>query len=340
MTDPPPVLVFEELTVRFGKGETAVRAVNGVSMQVAPGEIVALVGESGCGKSVTALTALGLTRGHHAEISGRVLFDGRDLLVASEAELRAVRGGQMAMIFQDPLTCLNPSMRIGAQIEEMINLHEDCSEEEARHRAVMLLGDFGIPAARERARAYPHELSGGMRQRVMLAMAMACSPRMLLADEPTTALDVTIQAQILELIRALARDRRSGVLLITHDLGAVAAVADRVAVIYAGRIVESGSAAEVFADPQHPYTWGLLASIPRVDRPRTRRLHSIPGQPPSLRELTEGCAFRDRCAYAFERCSERPELAPRRDDQHLDACHLPVHERPALRERSLAPGDG
>jgi peptide/nickel transport system ATP-binding protein len=328
-------LTIEDLSVRFGGGDEAVHAVRGVTLSVRPGEIVALVGESGSGKSVTALTALGLTRSRHTQIAGRVLLDGHDLTTADDAQLRTMRGARIAMVFQDPLTSLNPTMRIGRQIVEMIELHEPIDADQAHERAVALLSDVGIPAARQRVDAYPHELSGGMRQRAMIAMAMACSPRILVADEPTTALDVTIQGQILALIRALVDDRGSGVLLITHDLGAVASVADRVAVMYAGRIVEVGTCAEVFADPQHPYTWGLLGSIPRVDRPRVRRLSAIAGQPPSLAGGDVGCSFAARCPHAFEACARRPALVDRIGDGHADACHLPIEHRPEIRVASM-----
>jgi oligopeptide/dipeptide ABC transporter ATP-binding protein len=241
------------------------------------------------------------------------------------------------MIFQDPMTSLNPVYKVGWQIEEQIREHEKVSKQAARERAIELLTSVGIPNARERVDAYPHQFSGGMRQRVMIAMAVSCNPDVLIADEPTTALDVTIQAQILSLIRKLKDDFGTAVVLITHDMGVVADMADRIAVMYAGRIIEQGTQRDLFYDPQHPYTWGLLGSIARLDRPRPRRLAAIPGSPPSLMRLPAGCAFSDRCAHSFDRCAERPELEDRLGNGHLDACHLSRQQKQDRRDRTIHP---
>jgi peptide/nickel transport system ATP-binding protein len=320
-----PVLEVSDLHVSFG----AVRAVDGVSLSVRPGEVLAIVGESGSGKSVTAMTLTGLTRAQGATVSGSVRYGGRDLVTASDAELRRVRGAGIAMIFQDPMTALNPVLRVGGQIVEQIQAHEPMAPGRARERAIELLEQVGIPRPEERFDAYPHELSGGMRQRVMIAMAMSCSPRVLVADEPTTALDVTIQAQILERLRGLRDESGAAVVLITHDLGVVADIADRVAVMYAGRIVEEGPLDDIFYDPQHPYTWGLLGSITRIDRPRPARLPAIRGQAPSPLELPEGCHFRGRCPHAHEACLVTPALT---GNGHRDRCVLSTEEKRARRD--------
>ena len=326
----PPVLSVEDLRVSFATDAGPVRAVDGVSLSVRAGEVLAIVGESGSGKSVTAMTLTGLTRAQGAEISGSVRYGERELVGASDAVLRQVRGAGIAMIFQDPMTALNPVLRVGPQIVEQIQAHDPMSGAAARDRATELLGRVGIPRPEERFAAFPHELSGGMRQRVMIAMAMSCSPRVLVADEPTTALDVTIQAQILEQIRELQTETGAGVLVITHDLGVVADIADRVAVMYGGRIVEEGTLDEVFYDPQHPYTWGLLGSITRVDRPRPARLPSIGGQPPSLLDPPEGCHFRARCPHAHDACATTPPLEVRAG--HPDRCWLDPADKRRLRE--------
>jgi len=259
---------------------------------------------------------------------GRALFRGQDLLQMSQRELAAIRGYRIAMIFQDPMTSLNPVYRVGWQIVEQIRAHDRVSKQAARARAIELLAAVGIPHPDERVDDFPHQFSGGMRQRVMIAMALSCSPSLLIADEPTTALDVTIQAQILKLIKQLKDEYSSAVVLITHDMGVVADVADRVAVMYAGRIIEQGTKNDVFYDAQHPYTWGLLGSIARIDRPKPRRLTAIRGLPPSLIHLPAGCAFSERCPQRFEACSEIPELANRAAFNHADACHLdPVLKR-------------
>jgi oligopeptide/dipeptide ABC transporter ATP-binding protein len=330
------LLEVTDLKVRFRTEDGLVRAVDGVSFGLERGKVLGIVGESGSGKSVTAMTLLGLTRGVNAEFEGRVDYRGEDLLTKSEAELRRFRGNQIAMIFQDPMTSLNPVYRIGAQISEAITTHEDIGKELARRRAVQLLRQVGIPNPERRVDDYPHQFSGGMRQRAMIAMALANNPDILIADEPTTALDVTIQAQIIELIDKLKDDFNSSVILITHDLGVVAEIADDIAVMYAGRVVEFGSTREIFYDPQHPYTWGLLGSIPRLDRPKPEKLASISGAPPSLINLPRGCKFRPRCPHAFEKCTDEPPLENRVEAQgHLDRCWLTVEEKRRLRELTI-----
>jgi peptide/nickel transport system ATP-binding protein/oligopeptide transport system ATP-binding protein len=327
-----PLLAVEGLRVAFQTEDGLVQAVDGVSFHVDAGEVLAIVGESGCGKSVTGMTLLGLTRGPNARFEGSAAFDGRDLVGASDDELRHIRGAEIAMVFQDPMTALNPVQRIGPQIVEQIRAHESVGKDAALERARELLERVGIPRPAERLRAYPYELSGGMRQRVMIALALSCGPRLLIADEPTTALDVTIQAQILEEVRRLREETDAGVILITHDLGVVADVADRVAVMYAGQLVEQGTLDDLFYDPQHPYTWGLLGSIARVDRPRPGRLPAIAGSPPSLLAPPRGCRFRPRCPHAFAQCTELPPLEARTGDaEHLDRCWLPVEEKRAKR---------
>lgn len=331
------LLTIRDLHVTFATPRGQVQAVRGVDLELRRGEILALVGESGSGKSVTAMAIVGLNRAANTFHRGEVRYRDQDLLAASQKQLRALRGAEIAMVFQDPLSSLNPLHRVGRQITEMVRLHSDASRKQAWRRAVELLDEVGIPNPATRADAYPHEFSGGMRQRVMIAMALACNPKVLIADEPTTALDVTIQAQVLELIKGLRRKHAASVLLITHDLGVVADVADTVAVMYAGRIVERGPAHEVFANPQHPYTWGLLASVPRVDRPRGSGLRSIPGAPPSLLDPPAGCAFRPRCGSAFDRCIEVPPLEQRlRGRDHPDACWLHPEEKAAARHAVLA----
>ena len=326
------LLEVDDLHVSFRVEEGMVRAVDGVSFELRAGEVLAVVGESGSGKSVTAMSLMGLTRGPNSQIEGHARLNGTDLIAASEDELRKVRAAQMAMIFQDPMTSLNPVYRVGDQITEQIHAHEDVSKDEANRRAVELLESVGIPDAPERVHAYPHEFSGGMRQRAMIAMALSLSPEILIADEPSTALDVTIQAQILRLLERLNRDRGLAVILITHDLGVVAEIADRIVVMYGGRIVESGTLDQIFYDPQHPYTWGLLGSVTRLDRPRTRRLAQIKGQPPSLVSPPAGCHFRPRCPHAFSRCTEVPPLETRvGEGAHADRCWLSADQKRTLR---------
>jgi peptide/nickel transport system ATP-binding protein/oligopeptide transport system ATP-binding protein len=328
------LLEVQDLEVAFATEDGLVRAVSGVSFTVSRGEVVAIVGESGSGKSVTVMTLMGLTRSPNSRFAGTARLRGEDLVSASEEQLEDIRGKEIAMIFQDPISSLSPVQRVGAQIVEQIRAHENISKAAALDRAIELMGRVGIPNARERARAYPHEFSGGMRQRVMIAMALSLSPSVLIADEPTTALDVTIQAQILDEIRQLSAESDAGVIFVTHDLGVVADIADRVLVMYAGRLVEQGTVDEIFYDPQHPYTWGLLGSVTRVDRDPPRRLPAIPGQPPSLVATPEGCAFRPRCPHAFDRCRELPPLAPRLAEApgHLDRCWLSPSDKRARRE--------
>jgi peptide/nickel transport system ATP-binding protein/oligopeptide transport system ATP-binding protein len=318
------------LRVSFRTEEGVVQAVDDVSFTVDRGEVVAIVGESGSGKSVTAMTLMGLTRGPNSQFEGSARLEGRELITASEQELRRVRGGQIAMIFQDPMTSLDPVYKIGHQIVEQIRAHDhQITKAAAMDRAVELMERVGIPRARDRARSYPHEFSGGMRQRVMIAMALSCSPSLLIADEPTTALDVTIQAQILAELGDLRKQTNAGIILVTHDLGVVADVADRILVMYAGRVVEQGTLDELFYDPQHPYTWGLLGSITRIDSDRDERLPAIPGLPPSLLDAPRGCHFRPRCPHAFERCTEVPELISRLPEApaHLDRCWLQPEDK-------------
>jgi peptide/nickel transport system ATP-binding protein len=306
-----------------------------LSFSLDRGEVLAIVGESGSGKSVTVMTLMGLTRGPNSHFAGSARLKGRELVTASEGELERIRGAEIAMIFQDPISSLSPVHRIGDQIVEQIRAHDkSVSKADALDRAVDLMERVGIPHARGRARAYPHEFSGGMRQRAMIAMALSLSPSVLIADEPTTALDVTIQAQILEEVKHLREHSDSGVIFVTHDLGVVADIADRVVVMYAGRVVEQGTLDEIFYDPQHPYTWGLLGSVTRMDRDPPKRLPSIPGLPPSLVNAPEGCHFRPRCPHAFERCVEVPPLEARLSEapDHLDRCWLPVEEKRSRRE--------
>jgi oligopeptide/dipeptide ABC transporter ATP-binding protein len=325
------LLKVDDLRVSFATEDGVVQAVDGVSFELAAGEILAIVGESGCGKSVTAQTLTGLTRAPNARITGSITYRGRELTGLDDDELRDVRGEEIAMIFQDPMCSLNPVYRVGDQITEMIHAHREVSDDEARSRAVELLRSVGIPNPEQRVRCYPHEFSGGMRQRAMIAMALAVDPHALIADEPTTALDVTVQAQILRLIDQLNRDRDLAVILITHDLGVVAEVADRVLVMYAGQIVEDATLDEIFYDPQHPYTWGLLGSLTRLDQPRTERLSQIAGQPPSLLSAPTGCRFAPRCPHAFDKCDELPPLEPRAGGSHLDRCWLDPLQKKAAR---------
>jgi oligopeptide/dipeptide ABC transporter ATP-binding protein len=316
------LLEVNNLTTEFATRGGVVRAVDGVSWDVGEGETVALVGESGCGKSVSALSVMRLVAAPAGRIvGGRVLFKGRDLLALSEEEMRRVRGREIAMVFQEPMTSLNPVLTIGRQLTEGLEVHLGMTREQSRQRGTELLAMVGIPDPARRLTQYPHQFSGGMRQRMMIAMALACSPPLILADEPTTALDVTIQAQILELMRDLSRRLGVAMLIITHNLGVVARYADRVNVMYAGRIVERGSARAIYGSPRHPYTLGLLRSVPRLDEPRRARLEPIEGQPPDLTRLGAGCAFAPRCTFRVERCAaEAPGLAPVGGEGHLTAC--------------------
>jgi peptide/nickel transport system ATP-binding protein len=326
------LLEITDLKVHFETDDGLVRAVDGISYSVDRGQTLGIVGESGSGKSVSSMTVMGLTRARNATLSGSIRFDGKELLTASDDELRKIRGNDIAMIFQDPLSSLHPFYKVGAQIVEAIQTHRDVSKAQARDRAVEMLGLVGIPEPRRRAEAYPHEFSGGMRQRAMIAMALANDPKLLIADEPTTALDVTVQAQILELIERLQSEFDTAVVVITHDLGVVAEVADEIAVMYAGRIVERADSDTIFAAPEHPYTWGLLSSIPRLDSPRDEELVPIPGRPPSLINLPPGCSFHPRCPYvrpAHTRVD--PTLEPVPDNSnHLVACLLDHETRRRL----------
>ena len=327
------VLTVKNLRVGFRTEQGLVQAVDDVSFELRRGEVVSIVGESGSGKSVTAMTLMGLTRSNNADISGSALLaDGTELLNASERDLRSIRGARIAMIFQDPMSALTPVYRVGDQIAEQIRAHEKVSKAAARARAVDLLTRVGIPRAKERVRSFPHEFSGGMRQRVMIAMALSCSPEILIADEPTTALDVTIQAQILQEIEDLRAETGVAVLLITHDLGVVAEIAQRVVVMYAGRVVEQADIRALFKDPLHPYTWGLLGSVPRVDLARPNRLPTIQGSPPSLLHPPTGCHFKDRCPHRMPICDTEPELVEAEPGSgHRDRCHLELSQKRTLR---------
>ena len=332
-----PLLEVKDLKVSFRTEDGVVRAVDGVSFTVDQGEVLGIVGESGSGKSVTMMSVLRLINDPNMQVEGEVVYKGRDLMKLHKDEMREVRGDEIAMIFQDPMTSLNPVYRVGDQIVEAILTHQDVGKPAARRRAVELLRQVGIPHAQGRVDDYPHQFSGGMRQRAMIAMALANNPDILIADEPTTALDVTIQAQIIELIDQLKDDFNSAVVLITHDLGVVAEIANEIIVMYAGRVVERAPTRQLFYDPQHPYTWGLLGSIPRLDRPKQERLHSIKGMPPSLINLPEGCKFRPRCPYAFDKCVEEPELRSRVEEQaHLDRCWLAVPDKRRLRDETIS----
>jgi oligopeptide/dipeptide ABC transporter ATP-binding protein len=317
-----PLLDVRHLSTQFTTRGGVVRAVDDVSWDVRAGETVALVGESGCGKSVSALSVMRLVSQPAGRIvAGEIWFKGKDLLRLSEEEMRRVRGREIAMVFQEPMTSLNPVLSVGRQLTEGLEIHLGADPARARARAEELLQMVGIPDPARRLSQYPHQFSGGMRQRMMIAMALACEPSLVLADEPTTALDVTIQAQILELMKTLSRRLGVAMLIITHNLGVVARYADRVNVMYAGRIIEQGTARELYARPRHPYTLGLLRSVPRLDEARRARLDPIEGQPPDLSRLPPGCAFAPRCAYRVERClGERPMLRPAGDDGHVSAC--------------------
>jgi oligopeptide/dipeptide ABC transporter ATP-binding protein len=315
------LLEVRNLHTTFFTSAGVVRAVDGVSWDVQEGETVALVGESGCGKSVSALSIMRLIDEPAGRIeSGEVLYKGRNLLALSEEQMRGVRGREIGMIFQEPMTSLNPVLSIGRQLTEGLEIHMQMKPPEARARALELLALVGIPDPERRLGQYPHHFSGGMRQRMMIAMALACNPSLILADEPTTALDVTIQAQILELMRDLARRLGVAMLIITHNLGVVARYADRVNVMYAGRIIERATAAELYATPRHPYTLGLLRSVPRLDEPRRARLAPIEGQPPDMTRLPPGCSFAPRCAFRVERCAEMAPPLETVSPAHLSAC--------------------
>ncbi len=334
-----PYLRVRDLRVHFPTDDGVVKSVDGISFSVARGETLGIVGESGSGKSVTSLSIMGLHKRGTAKVSGQVLLDGVDLVQAGADEVRRMRGKKMAMIFQDPLSAMHPFYTVGHQIVEAYRIHNQVSKSAARKHAIDMLGRVGIPQPASRVDDYPHQFSGGMRQRAMIAMALSCDPDLLIADEPTTALDVTVQAQILDLIRDLQSEFNSAVIVITHDLGVVAELADDILVMYAGRAVEHAPADEIFGSPQHPYTWGLLASMPRLDRVRTTRLRPIPGTPPSLITVPRGCPFHPRCGYAdvVPGCrTERPEPTPVAPG-HDVACHLPGATRQRLWTEEIEP---
>jgi peptide/nickel transport system ATP-binding protein len=324
-----PFLDVRDLRVHFPTDDGLVKSVDGLSFHVERGKTLGIVGESGSGKSVTSMSVMGLHKAGSAKISGQILLDGQDLITSSSEQVRHLRGKKMAMIFQDPLSAMHPFYTVGHQIVEAYRVHNDVSKKVARQHAIEMLDRVGIPEPSQRVDAYPHQYSGGMRQRAMIAMALSCDPDLLIADEPTTALDVTVQAQILDLIRDLQKEFNSAVVIITHDLGVVAELADDIMVMYAGRAAEYSSADDAFNAPEHPYTWGLLGSMPRIDRKRDARLMPIKGTPPSLIRVPSGCPFNPRCSHVDEVGSpctnERPELLDASND-HFVACHIP-HER-------------
>ncbi|MFS0554149.1 ABC transporter ATP-binding protein [Brevibacillus sp. 179-C9.3 HS] len=328
------LLDVNQLRVSFHTKYGRVQAVRDISFQVAEREVVAIVGESGCGKSATAQTILGLLPKQNVETAGSILLEGDDLLSFPDKQMRKVRGARVGMIFQDPMTSLNPTMTVGEQVAETFIVHLGLPEKVAKEKAIELLQLVGIPSPRERAKQYPHQFSGGMRQRVLVAMALAMKPDLLIADEPTTALDVTVQSQILELLKELQERTSMAILLITHDLGVVANMAHRVIVMYAGKIVESGTVAEIFSNPQHPYTWGLLESLPRMNATKGEKLKSIVGTPADLLNPPKGCAFAARCPYTMEVCqdAEPPEYAMTL--QHSASCWLKDERAPAIEMRA------
>ncbi len=316
-----PLLEVNNLRTHFFSDDTVTKAVDGISYDVEMGETVALVGESGCGKSVSSLSVMQLVPSPPGRIvSGEVLFDGRDLLKLGREDMRRIRGREIAMIFQEPMTSLNPVINVETQLTESMTLQLGITSGQAKTRAIELLERVGIPVPEDRIRQYPHEFSGGMRQRVMVAMALSCEPKLIIADEPTTALDVTIQAQILDLMKDLAAERGMALLIITHNLGVVARYANRINIMYAGRIIERGTCRDIFAEPRHPYTIGLLESIPRLDLPKGSTLTPIIGQPPSLSDLPPGCHFQPRCRFAVERCSVEYPVERELDNDHVSAC--------------------
>jgi peptide/nickel transport system ATP-binding protein len=323
---PEPLLEVKDLHVHFPTDDGLVKAVDGISYSIQPGETLGIVGESGSGKSVSSLTVMGLVNRKQAEITGEVIFEGQELLDLPAEEMRSIRGAKISMIFQDPMTSLHPYYKVGDQIAEAILQHRDVSKKEAFGHAVEMLDRVRIAQPSDRAKQYPHEFSGGMRQRAMIAMALALNPDLLIADEPTTALDVTVQAQILELIGTLKHEFNAAVIIITHDLGVVAEHCDNIAVMYAGKIAEYGRTDDIYYRPHHPYTWGLLRSIPRMGE-AIDRLTPIPGMPPSLIHVPAGCSFNPRCRYAFDRCTrDVPDLLPI-DGHHAAACHLSLQEK-------------
>ncbi len=328
-----PLLELRDLRVTFRSRRGEARAVDGLSFSLAPGEVLGIVGESGSGKSVSMMSILKLIRDPNCTVSGQALFRGQDLVAMSDEELRSIRGRDIAMVFQDPMTSLTPVYTVGWHIAEALRAHAPVSKNDARRRAVELLTEVGIPDPGRRVDDFPHQFSGGMRQRAVIAMGLANNPALLIADEPTTALDVTTQAQVLDLLRRLQADHGSSIVLITHDMGVVSQLADRVLVMYAGRAVEQGPKTEVFRRPRHPYTWGLLGSVPRARAPRVRRLPAIPGSPASALTAPAGCAFAPRCRKRHDRCSEQPPLEG--GLLHVDACWLPREDRQALRHDTV-----
>lgn len=328
---PKNLLAVDNLKVSFFTHVGEVQAVRGTTFSLEAGEAVALVGESGCGKSVTAQSIMRLIPDPPGRIvGGSILFEGQDLATASEKHMEKIRGNQIGMIFQDPMTSLNPTMTIGRQLMEGIMKHQGLSKKEAREKAIEMLSLVGIPQPDRRVNQYPHEFSGGMRQRVMIAMALSCEPRLLIADEPTTALDVTIQAQIIELMKELKEKTGTSIILITHDLGVVAGLCSRVLVMYAGQIVESGLIRDVFYHPKHPYTYSLLRAVPRLDAKQKSRLVSIPGQPPDLLNPPKGCSFAPRCEFAMRICLERPPEEVVLDNRHMARCWLLAEGAPQV----------
>jgi peptide/nickel transport system ATP-binding protein len=342
-----PLLEVDDLRIHFHTDDGVVKSVDGISFVLERGRTLGIVGESGSGKSVTSLGIMGLHQGTKAKITGYIRLDGEDLVNATPARVRALRGSKMAMIFQDPLSSLHPYYTVGDQIIEAYRIHNKVSKQSARQHAIDLLARVGIPQPQVRVDDYPHQFSGGMRQRAMIAMALSCDPELLIADEPTTALDVTVQAQILDLISGLQSEFGSAVIIITHDLGVVAELSDDILVMYAGRVAEYGSAVDIFGRPDHPYTWGLLSSMPRLDREKTSRLVPIPGTPPSLIRVPSGCPFHPRCRYTElvggRRCeTEVPPLREVVTPGHAAACHLTAEERArqwAALSADLGPGD-
>ncbi|GAA2372253.1 ABC transporter ATP-binding protein [Nonomuraea africana] len=333
-------LDVKDLRIHFPTDDGLVKSVDGLSFALERGKTLGIVGESGSGKSVTSLGILGLHKGGRAKMSGEIWLDGEELVGASADHVRRLRGKKMAMIFQDPLSAMHPYYTVGDQIVEAYRIHHDVTKKVARKHAIDMLGRVGIPEPTSRVDDYPHQFSGGMRQRAMIAMALSCDPELLIADEPTTALDVTVQAQILDLMRDLQREFNSALIIITHDLGVVAELSDDILVMYGGKCVEYGPAETVFYDPEHPYTWGLLGSMPRLDRERTERLLPIKGSPPSLINVPPGCAFHPRCPYA-ERTKGRadtevPELL-KTSPGHLVRCHMAPEERRQLWESEIKP---
>jgi peptide/nickel transport system ATP-binding protein len=329
----PPLLDVAGLTVSFATEWELVQVVTDVSFKIGEGEIVSIVGESGSGKTVALLSILGLTDRRNTEIEGSVTFRGRSLLDLPEREMRRIRGHEIGFISQNPMNALTPVHTIGWQIEEQIRIHLSSSRAVARRRAIELLDEVGLPNPAKALDLYPHQLSGGMRQRAVIAMALSCNPSLLVADEPTTALDVTVQAQVLELLRRLRLDFGLSIILVTHDMGVVGEMADRVLVMYAGRVVERAPTDVVFEDPWHPYTWGLLASIPSLHGERPERLATIPGMPPAFTAVPKGCGFAPRCRFRFEPCAESP---PRHEDgEHAALCFIDPNDRPRLREQVL-----